>query len=128
MSCGQVSPTPKHCPYKAGDRVTLHGYASHPSGHRRTGFTGVVECWRGGTWLHGHTDDGDPWDEHWGWLEPENHNIAKATDDYRCTCHAHLRRPSLQPSLFSHVDLAHQGRLMPTASTRPHDGMTEVTS
>ena len=79
-----MSPIPVRCPYTYGDRVTMHGYRGSL---RRTGFTGTVEGYYGGTILGGTTDDGEQWTETWGGLYPEDHDIAAATDGYQCACH-----------------------------------------
>lgn len=72
--------------YGIGDRVVLHGYPGLPPGHRRDGFVGTVQH-IGSSFLTGVTDDGRAWSEYPGALEPEDHDIAAATDGYRCTCH-----------------------------------------
>lgn len=64
----------------------MRGYPGLPPGHRRDGFTGTVQH-IGSTILTGTTDDGRPWSETPGALHPEQHDIAAATDGYRCTCH-----------------------------------------
>ncbi len=80
-----MSPIPAHCPYKAGDRVQMHGYPGGMPGHGQTGFRGVVEGYLGGTILTGTTDDGQRWAEHWGGLDPDGTPNKSAAS---CTCHA----------------------------------------
>ncbi len=92
-----MSAVPAHCPYKAGDRVRLHGYPGYAEPWLRRGFRGVVEDCLGGTILAGTTDDGELWMERWGSLLPDG-----TPSDGRCTCcprPSHLVAP-VQLALF----------------------------
>lgn len=91
-----MSPIPAHCPYKAGDRVQMHGYPGYnggPRDHRRIGFRGVVEGYVGATILTGTTDDGEPWTEFWGSLDPDGQPVDIWD---HCACCRHLRAPLLR--------------------------------
>ncbi|MGA5424556.1 hypothetical protein [Streptomyces lavendulocolor] len=67
---------PAHCPYQPGDLVQLHGYSGYPApGHRRTGFTGWVVGYVGGTILTGITTTGEEWWEEWGLLRPDGEPV-----------------------------------------------------
>jgi hypothetical protein len=81
-----MSPIPARCPFKAGDRVQMHGYPGAkcaPRDHARTGFRGVVEGCIGGTILTGTTDAGRPWAEQWGHLDPDGTPNRSAA---QCNC------------------------------------------
>lgn len=65
------NPPPKHCPFKPGAAVQLHGYAGELPGHRQTGFRGWVVGYVGATLLTGITTDGEEWWEYWGALAPD---------------------------------------------------------
>lgn len=87
-----MSPIPPHCPYRPGDRVQMHGFTGYHVHHGRhlddaavTGFRGVVEGYIGGTILIGTTDDGRPWTEDWGGLDPD----GTPCHDARCSCCPH---------------------------------------
>lgn len=91
-----MSEIPAHCPYKAGDRVQMHGYPGHHvhRGHHLndrnvTGFRGAVEGYLGGTILTGTTDDGRPWAEEWGSLDPD---LTPCGTDGSCGCCPHPGR------------------------------------
>lgn len=78
-----MSRIPRRSPFQAGDRVQMHGFPGAPEGPRRGGFTGTVQGGMGSTLLHGVTDDGRPWMEHWGALQrPGEPNLSAAA----CTC------------------------------------------
>lgn len=92
-----MSEIPEHCPYKAGDRVQMHGFAGyhvhqghHIDDHDVTGFRGVVEGYLGGTILTGTTDDGRTWAQYWGRLDPDG--TPCGTDGARCGCCPHPGR------------------------------------
>ncbi|MEU7822965.1 hypothetical protein [Catellatospora sp. NPDC049133] len=73
---------PERSPYKAGDRIQLHGYPAL-NGLQRTGFVGTVHGYLGSTLLTGLTDSGEMWAESWGVLVREgepNDSVVK------CTC------------------------------------------
>lgn len=91
-----MSEIPAHCPYKAGDRVQMHGYTGHHvhqghplNDHAVTGFRGVVEGHLGGTILTGRTDDGRWWAQEWGGLDPD---LTPCGTDGRCGCCPHPGR------------------------------------
>lgn len=90
---------PPRCPYKAGDRVQMHGYAGrgrlHPTDLRVTGFRGVVEGTMGATILVGIADTGREWSEHWGWLSPDG--TLPGDRFIPCTC---CLPPPVQGDLF----------------------------
>jgi hypothetical protein len=87
-----VSPIPEHSPYKAGDRVQMHGYPGYPGSprdHGRTGFRGVVRAFIGATILTGTTDEGRPWAEYWGALSPDGQPVDPWD---HCSCCAAARQ------------------------------------
>lgn len=85
---------PARCPYKAGDRVQVHGYPGGRYERDRTGWRGTVEGTMGATILTGIDDDGRDWGEYWGHLDPEgtpNRSVVP------CTC---CPRAAVQLDLF----------------------------
>ena len=87
-----MSDIPPHCPYKAGDRVQMHGHPGYHVHHGRhlsaldvSGFRGTVEGYVGATILTGTRDDGQPWAEDWGSLHPD----LTRCGDARCGCCPH---------------------------------------
>jgi hypothetical protein len=99
-----MSEIPKHCPYKAGDRVQMHGFSGyhvnggqHLNNNAVSGFRGVVEGFVGGTTLTGRTDDGRAWAECWGHLDPD----LTLCHDNRCGCCPHPGRRMLNGRLQS---------------------------
>jgi hypothetical protein len=81
-----VSPIPDRSPFKAGDRVQMHGYPGYPGSpndHGYTGFRGAVKGYIGATILTGTTDNGKPWAEYWGALQREGEPNRSAC---LCTC------------------------------------------
>lgn len=109
-----MSEIPKHCPYKAGDRVQLHGYAgAHVhSGqslkdHDVIGFRGVVEGYVGGTILTGTTDGGREWVQEWGGL---SRDLTPCGRDGRCACCPHPGRAMINGCL-------HFGKCQPEQSS-----------
>lgn len=85
-----VSPVPAHSPYQAGEWVRCHGYPGEPYGPRRWGFRGYVLGTLGDKILCGVTDDGRPWSETWGALEPDRSNQEAVV---RCTCCPRWHKP-----------------------------------
>jgi hypothetical protein len=73
----------KHCPFKLGDAVQMHGYAGEMPGHQQTGFRGWVVATVGATILTGITTDGTEWWEYWGDLVPDGTPINIWAS---CTC------------------------------------------
>lgn len=85
---------PARSPYKAGDRVQLHGYSGHPEeGHRRTGFRGWVVGCVGATLLTGITTTGEEWWEYWGDLHPDGQPVDMWN---HCACCQDERRELLR--------------------------------
>jgi len=88
-----INEPPKHCPYRIGDWVVLHGYPGN--GNRSSGdtwchgFRGYVLGHHGSTLLSGLTDDGGPWTEHWGHLDPDGYHRC---DWLWCVCCPHPKR------------------------------------
>jgi hypothetical protein len=78
-----MSEIPDRSPFRAGDRVQMHGYGGSPPGLGQTGFRGVVDGSLGGTILRGTTDTGHAWTESWGHIAPDGTpNLSAAP----CTC------------------------------------------
>ena len=64
----------------------MHGSPGYPGSrndHGHTGFRGVAEAYIGGTILTGATDDGKPWAEYWGALQPDGTPNRSVVG---CTC------------------------------------------
>jgi len=100
---------PRRSPYRPGDWVQFHGLAGQPVGDsRHHGWRGYVLGSRGHLLVHGITDDGRPFEEHWAWLVPDG-----TPDPYRiCVCCPHPPRAQRKPTprveqlgLFSALDL-----------------------
>ncbi|RCG27192.1 hypothetical protein DQ384_26085 [Sphaerisporangium album] len=109
-----MSEIPRHCPYKAGDRVQMHGYSGehvhrggHLNDHAVTGFRGVVEGYIGATILTGTTDDGRPWAEYWGSLDPDGTPCSSAA---LCSCCPHPGRRMVNGRV-------HSGRCRPAEAS-----------
>jgi hypothetical protein len=63
---------PDHSPYRHGDWVRVHAQPhAFPPGPTQHGWRGYVTGGFGSTILVGVTDDGRPWAEYWGALEPD---------------------------------------------------------
>jgi hypothetical protein len=80
-----VSAIADRSPFKAGERVQMHGYPGAIYELQRTGFVGTVEDCLGGRYLRGHTDDDREFCEPWSALVRE----GKPANDRRtlcCTC------------------------------------------
>ncbi|MFD0885775.1 hypothetical protein ACFQ08_14590 [Streptosporangium algeriense] len=93
----------------------MHGYSGyhvnqgcHLDDHAVIGFRGIVEGYLGSTVLTGHTDDGRPWAEYWGSLDPDGTSCY----DNRCGCCPHPGRAMVN------------GRLR-TGQCRPGDASAE---
>lgn len=83
---------PKHCRYRPGDWVVMHGYPGAAHQIQRDGFRGIVLGHMGSTILRGLTDDGREWSEHWGHLDPDG---TPGDSTVLCVCcpHPPRRRP-----------------------------------
>lgn len=103
---------PPRSPYQAGDWVVCHGYPGLPSGPRRWGFRGYVTGALGSTLLHGVTDDGRQWCEHWGALQRDG---ARSDSVAACIC-----RPD--PKLRKRLAEAEQPALFELAEVVGHRG------
>jgi hypothetical protein len=86
---------PARCPYKAGDRVQVHGYPGGFTELDRTGWRGTVEGYLGATILTAFTDDGREWAGSWGSLDREG--TPPHDRVLRCTC---CPCPEVQGALF----------------------------
>lgn len=95
---------PEKSRFRAGDRVRLHGYPGYPYSNQRHGFVGIVLGSPGADLLEGITDDGRPWVEQRGWLEPADKPVPPATSSL-CTCCPHPPTVPASPELSGQLDL-----------------------
>lgn len=93
-----LSEIPKHCRFRAGDWVVLHGYPGtrYSYSSQRHGWRGFVLGYMGGTWLRGLTDDGREWCEHWGFLDREGQRGDPSS--VLCTCCPHPQAHGPRPA------------------------------